>query len=204
LDIAQTVYTGTDLIWPGNSYNTLCPGGETKSYAIPWRDKEYRYSLREFVFRELERLLEKIVARSDYTDPGVFIASSIFPLSKTRTKEIRSYYDNLEAILSLMSYIMELEKEDLEQAALLRIAANYAKIRKVKSIYAQKFREEIQVYILITSDRYDGSLMDQLLDIEYEIRKIYSSLIFEFFYPPVFISDKTDFIHPQAQCIFAR
>lgn len=201
---ALTINKGADLAWPGDSSNTLIPDQETKSCPMPWRDKEFKNRFREVIFRELKRLLENFGTRNDYTDASMFIAPSIFSLSKTRTKEIESYYDDLQAILDLILYVEEFEKEDLERAALLSIAANFAKIKQVKAIYVQKFREEIQIYILITSDRYDGNLMDELLDIEYEIRKKYSSLIFEFFYPPVFISDKTDFIHPQAQCIYAR
>ncbi len=98
----------------------------------------------------------------------------------------------------------EADLQKLEQEALLSIRNKFSKIEKVKSIYVQKFREEIQIYILLSIEKYDGELMDRLLDIEYEIRKMYPEIVFEFFYPPVGVVDKKDFIHPSAQCIYTK
>ena len=98
----------------------------------------------------------------------------------------------------------EREPRELEQEALLAIAGEFSKVEKVKSIYVQKYREELQIQILLSITQYDSHLMDTLLDIEYDIRKRYPEIVFEFFYPPAGISDKKDFIHPEAQCIYAR
>jgi len=46
--------------------------------------------------------------------------------------------------------------------------------------------------------------MDQLLDEEYAVRKKYSQLVFEFFYPPAGALEKEDFIHPRARCIYTK
>jgi hypothetical protein len=81
---------------------------------------------------------------------------------------------------------------------------DFSKIEKVKSIYVQKYREELQIQILLAITNFDSSLMDVLLDKEYDIRKRYSGIIFEFFYPPAGISYKDDFIHPHAQCIYSK
>jgi hypothetical protein len=91
---------------------------------------------------------------------------------------------------------------ELEQESLLCIASEFSKVDEVQSIYVQKYREELQIQVLLSITCYDSDLMDTLLDIEYDIRKKYPEIVFEFFYPPAGVSDRKDFIHPQAQCIY--
>lgn len=133
-----------------------------------------------------------------------FLWKSIYPEQPvlTETTEIKIDYGILSAIRPY--YKIEKDPKELEQSALIDILASFSKIEKVKSIYFQRYRDEIQVYVLISVEHYDSKLMDTLLDAEYEIRKKYIQLIFEFFYPPAGLSEKEDFIHPKAQCIFAR
>lgn len=94
--------------------------------------------------------------------------------------------------------------QELEQSALSTISTKFSKIEKVKSIYVQRYREEFQIHVLLSINQYDDDLMDTLLDIEYDIRKMFPEMVFEFFYPPAGISEKKDFIHPQAECIYMR
>jgi len=112
--------------------------------------------------------------------------------------------------------VVEKEKssQELEQEALFFISEKFSKIEKVKSIYVQRYREELQIQVLLSTNQYEDDLMDTLLDIEYDIRKMFPEIVFEFFYPPaglpaeasaqVGISEKKDFIHPQAECIYMR
>lgn len=123
----------------------------------------------------------------------------------TETLDVRIDDKNLYAFMRIKPWFKkELEPKELEQEVLFSIVRNFSKVEKVKSIYVQRYREEIQIYVLLFISQYDSDLMDILLDIEYSIRKKYPEIVFEFFYPPVGISDKKDFIHPQAQCIYAR
>ena len=92
----------------------------------------------------------------------------------------------------------------LEKEVFLAITTKFSQIEKVQSIYIQKYREELQIFILLSISTYNYELMDFLLDIEYDIRKRYPEIVFEFFYPPAGISKKEDFIHPRAQCIYSR
>jgi hypothetical protein len=94
------------------------------------------------------------------------------------------------------------EHQKLEQLALYIIVQKFKKIERVKSIYVQRYRRELQIFVLLLVDKYDADLMDKLLDIEYEIRKMFPDIVFQFFYPPAGISEKKDFIHPQAECIY--
>jgi hypothetical protein len=125
---------------------------------------------------------------------------------ETQSIEISAYFQAFYSAKNIINSMFKIEKEpkDLEQDALLSIVNEFSRIKKVHSIYVQKYREELQILILLSIDQYDYALMDSLLDIEYNIRERYPEIVFEFFYPPVGISDKKDFIHPRAYCIFSR
>ncbi len=98
----------------------------------------------------------------------------------------------------------ELERENLEESALFCIADKYSRYEKVKSIYVQKYRAEIQVHVLLGITEYDDDLMEDLLDTEYDIHKEFNYLSFTFLYPPVAFVDRKDIVHPEARCIFSR
>lgn len=104
----------------------------------------------------------------------------------------------------LYSFTRKGEQKELELHALLDVVTSFKEFKEVKSIYCQKYREEIQIYILLLIDKYDEDLFDKLIRTEYKVRKRHQNLIFEFFYLPAGIIKKEDFIHPKAQCIFAR
>jgi len=124
---------------------------------------------------------------------------------ETQVGEFPITYEEFYTLINIRPWFKkEREPRELEQEALLAIAGEFSKVEKVKSIYVQKYREELQIQILLSITQYDSDLMDTLLDIEYDIRKRYPEIVFEFFYPPAGISDKKDFIHPEAQCIYAR
>jgi len=98
----------------------------------------------------------------------------------------------------------EKNKEEIEQEALMEITAIFGKFKDVQSIYVERFREELKIMILLSVNKYNYDLMDELFDVEYEIRKKYSEIVFEFFYPPTGIKKEKDFIHPEAECIFSK
>ena len=96
------------------------------------------------------------------------------------------------------------ERQNVEENALFCIADKYSKYEKVKSIYVQKYRAEIQVHVLLGITEYDDDLMEDLLDTEYDIHKEFNYLSFTFLYPPVAFVDRKDIVHPEARCIFSR
>ncbi|MBW2106362.1 MAG: hypothetical protein JRI26_10155 [Deltaproteobacteria bacterium] len=98
----------------------------------------------------------------------------------------------------------EQERQNVEESALFCIADKYSKYEKVKSIYVQKYRAEIQVHVLLGITEYDDDLMEDLLDTEYDIHKEFNYLSFTFLYPPVAFVDRKDIVHPEARCIFSR
>jgi len=117
-------------------------------------------------------------------------------------REIIKRYVSLDILLSWHPLRQREKSEKLKQQALFLIVEKFSKIKKVKSIYVQRYRGELQIFVLLFGDKYDADLMDKLLDIEYEIRKMFPDIVFQFFYPPAGISEKKDFIHPQAECIY--
>jgi hypothetical protein len=130
-----------------------------------------------------------------------FVEEQKVEKQKTSTLDIQKEY-YLYSIEPFLKY--EQERQKLEQLALSIIVQKFRKIEKVKSIYVQRYREELQIFVLLLGNKYDANLMDDLLDIEYEIRKMFPDIVFQFFYPPASISEKEDFIHPQAKCIYMR
>jgi len=129
------------------------------------------------------------------------VLSFVEKKQSTSTLNIQKEY-YLFPIESFLEYKQERQK--LEQLALYIIYKKLSKIENVKSIYVQRYREELQLFVLLLEDKYDFDLRDKLLDIEYEIRKMFPDIVFQFFYLPASISEKEDFIHPQAECIYMK
>lgn len=96
------------------------------------------------------------------------------------------------------------QQTDGEEEAFLSIAVAFHAFPRVKSIYVQKFRSDIQVFTVLAIQAYDDGLMDQLLDREWQIRQVHSQLFFDFAYPIGSEAGTPDFIHPAARCIFVR
>lgn len=113
------------------------------------------------------------------------------------------WFEDQNDIIKLW-HIEEKQPEKLEQEAFLAIASKFSKIKDVQSIYVQKYKDEVQIQVLLSIAQDDPDLMYELIDIEYDILTTYPDIFFDFFYPPVGISDKIDFIHPEAQCIYER
>jgi len=123
----------------------------------------------------------------------------------TQTPDVQINYNYVHTLINMKPWFeRERNAKEIELESLFSIVRKFSEVKKVKSIYVQKYREEIQVFVLLSITQYNSDLMDTLLDIEYDVRKTYPNLVFEFFYPPAGISNKEDFIHPQSQCIYAR
>jgi len=71
-----------------------------------------------------------------------------------------------------------------EQGAFKDIIQKFGKLSKVRTIYVQRFRQEIQVSVVLSLEKYDGKLMNSFFDLEYDIKSKHPNLILEFFYPP--------------------
>lgn len=67
----------------------------------------------------------------------------------------------------------------------LQIQALFSRVDKVETVYIQIYRSELRVRVDLGINRYDDSLIDKLLDIEYDIRQKYADTYFDFCYIPV-------------------
>lgn len=91
-----------------------------------------------------------------------------------------------------------------EEDALLAIARVAQAEPSVKSVYVQKLRSDVQVFMVLMQSKYDLALMDRLLDHEWDVRQAFAELFFDFVYPTGTSQGAPDFIHPRARCIFSR
>jgi len=138
-----------------------------------------------------------------------WLLNFISPFSEDKTKtfvyklqDLLRYYYNSSSLRSLIKG--KYKVQGLESEILTKIVMDFGEVGEVQSIYVQKHLEEIQVSVLLSIEHYDDTLIDKLLDLEYDIRKAYSDVLFEFFYPPIGPSNKQDFIYPAASCIYSR
>ena len=134
---------------------------------------------------------------------------SLTELHTTSEEDITpsSWLDLLTTITEVVFHIFSKGVSTLfevEEKALLEIVNRFSRIKEVRSIYVQHYQDEICVYVLLSISQYNEKLMDKLLGEEYAVRKKYSQLVFEFFYPPTGILEKEDFIHPKARCIYIK
>ncbi len=159
-------------------------------------------------FKKLQGFVQPDILYTMLLHNFVYIPNTFPSWEETETQVIeipidyRKFYNPSEIIRPWLE--KEEEPQDVEQKAFLTIATEFSQIEKVQSIYVQKYREELQIQTLLSITQYDDDLMDALLDIEYDIRKGYPEIVFEFFYPPVGISEKKDIIHPEAMCVYSR
>jgi len=166
-----------------------------------WDVTEGTYSVKSspFSFSVLKELAQLLKIKGSYDIfPYAARETTTQPVEEQKSEQF--IYSWLLTIKPLFE--QEQKLQELEQRALFIMTIKLSKIEKVKSIYVQRYRGELQIQVLLSIDRYDGELMDTLLDIEYDIRKMFPDIVFQFFYPPAGISEKKDFIHPQAECIY--
>ncbi len=84
------------------------------------------------------------------------------------------------------------------------IVEKFRNIEKVTAIYIQEYRRELQVIILLGIEEYDDELMDDLLDLEYDLHQEFHDPILSFSYIPRIYANRRDVVHPKALLIFER
>lgn len=162
------------------------------------------------------------IREADFQEPSAsqFTSWVLHSLSSYRREELstvdfeteshaRIIYRYINVFLQLKEEFESVEvdlrdRDQLEQQALATIGSEFSQFEEVKSIYVQRFRDQLQIRIPLSIESYDFDLMRSLLETEYEIREAYSEFVFDFSYPPVGNSDEHDCIHPMAQCIYIK
>ncbi len=84
------------------------------------------------------------------------------------------------------------------------IIEKFKNIEKVTAIYIQEYRRELQVIILLGIEEYDDELMDDLLDLEYDLHQEFHDPALSFSYIPRIYANRHDVVHPKALLIFER
>jgi hypothetical protein len=72
----------------------------------------------------------------------------------------------------------------MEERVFFDIVRKFSEIKEVESIFIRKYRREVNVFVVVIEDSYNFDLRDKLLDVEYELRKKFFDVVFQFFYLP--------------------
>jgi len=170
------------------------------------KEKLYQYLL------SLNKDLHCLLSSCEFLFPSINnIGGQVIDINIWRNEEYSffSFKDIKREIFyfNFLNLILPQERtlEEKENEMFAKITDSFSEIPEVRSVYKQKYRSEMQIFILLSIDKYDYTLMKKLLNIEYDIRKKYKEILFEFFYPYVGVSrNREDFIHPKAICIYSR
>lgn len=97
-----------------------------------------------------------------------------------------------------------LSRESAEQRAQQLILAAFADLDEVTAIYVQRYREELQVTVLLGIGTYDDEVMGKVLDREYDVQKAIARPVASFSYVPKVYVNRRDIVHPGAKLIYER
>ncbi|MBM3118489.1 MAG: hypothetical protein FJ006_02890 [Chloroflexi bacterium] len=118
--------------------------------------------------------------------------------------------DNMFSILfernSFAHSLIDIEpsRDEIINLAMARVAEAYSKVEDVSAIYVYRYLDDTNFVILLENTKYSRSLMDRLLQLEYDLLKQNPLLTMHFFYMPKLYEGRTDVIHPGAELIYDR
>jgi len=111
--------------------------------------------------------------------------------------ESGNYGSNLHSAIETLSRDAAIEK------AMSVVEKAFVAVEKVLAVYMQRYRRELQFKVLLDTTKYDWDLMDELLDIEYELLKHQpAAFLFDFTYLPS--AAKETMVHPSAKLVFRK
>jgi len=107
-------------------------------------------------------------------------------------------------VFTIIYDLFQVRKEPEISKIELIIANAFKDIDELTAIYTQRYRQELQVIVLLSIERYDDNLMYKLLNIEYDLQKENRDPLLAFSYIPKVYINKRDILHPNALLIFER
>lgn len=107
-------------------------------------------------------------------------------------------------VFTVIHDLFQVQKEPKISEIELIIANAFKDIDEVRAIYTQKYRQELQVIVLLSIEKYDDNLMYKLLNIEYDLQKENRDPLLAFSYIPKVYINKREVLHPNASLIFER
>src|SRR4030042_5631009 len=84
------------------------------------------------------------------------------------------------------------------------LVEKYKYIPEVKAIYIDEYLDEKNITILLSINQYDDKLMEDLIQKELDISKIFSDVVATYNYIPDLIDNKESIIGEKAKLIFER
>lgn len=97
-----------------------------------------------------------------------------------------------------------LRQADIETTLEAEIVAKYAPVQEVSAIYTDRYLDERLVFVLLSNEQYDDTLMDRLLDKQFEIEDVHPNLVLSFRYMPLLGQAKKSLVSKQSKLIFER
>ena len=97
-----------------------------------------------------------------------------------------------------------LRQVDVETTVEAEIVAKYAPVQEVSAIYTDRYLDERLVFVLLSNEQYDDTLMDRLLDKQFEIEDVHPDLVLSFRYVPLLGQAKESLVGKQSKLIFER
>ncbi|MFH0986118.1 MAG: hypothetical protein V1882_11425 [Candidatus Omnitrophota bacterium] len=132
-----------------------------------------------------------------------FLDGFIEPMKRRAPVQISSFNSVLWSLNDVL--ISDEDCENKEEKLFYKIAEVYKPHEQVKSIHVERHEHELFVLVLLSIEEYDYDLMGRLIDVEYNLRKIFPLEMFTFFYPPVgnrHVAEEQ--INLTSRCVFAR
>lgn len=92
-------------------------------------------------------------------------------------------------ILKYAPFKVTIEEIDTDDDIIQEIVLQYKKVEKVVKITQNhEYEAQVSIRIYLDVNQYDENLMNQLLDVEWEIRKKFCDAVFDFIYLSTFIN----------------
>jgi len=148
---------------------------------------------------EVQQVIELLVIRA---------SSSIFlfagrGVGEAETESLSSAHSSDAVSTAGVAVVPPRRETESERAQQLVVGA-FADFREVTAVYTQRYREELQVVVLLGVSRYDDELMNGLLDREYQVQKAVRRPVVSFSYIPKVYQNRSDIVHPGATLIYER
>jgi hypothetical protein len=130
---------------------------------------------------------------------------SLPPVSERRRLPIRNitayrelYEEPNDAVVTADGWY----NRDLIMPWTQRLVTGFSGIEAIDSIYTEHYPGKVVITILLSNEKYDESLMDELLDREFDIQDEIPDLTMDFRYIPLLGRRRDECVSPSAGPIF--
>jgi len=102
------------------------------------------------------------------------------------------------------SYCPSISRWSKQDVMLLELVRSFEAHALVQAVYTRRYRQEWHVHVLLSGGRLSRNLIDEMLEIEYAMRTLYSGTVFDFSYYPTGNDGEASALEPSAIRLFQR